>query len=364
MFMGASLTIGRIAGTSVRLHITFLLFLAWIGVSYYLAGGMTAAIDSVVFLILVFLCVTLHEFGHIAMARHFGIRTPEVILSPIGGIASLEKMPDQPRQELLVAIAGPLVNVVIALLLMALFGLGFSNYTTQGFETATLAQRLFIVNVTLVLFNLIPAFPMDGGRMLRAVLAMSMGAPRATAIAARIGQGFAALFIVLGLFYNPMLMLVGVFIYFAAASEEQSAVFSGFASKLRVKDAMEPSPILLSVNQPISAAIDALISSPQTEFPVLDGNSRLAGILDRDAMIRGLRDPDTPIMVGDVMRGSDPLLAHEPLMEAFARLRQKGIRAEVVIDAAGQPVGVLTQENIAEMMMVESARPGWRFVRR
>lgn len=362
--MGASLTIGHIAGTSVRLHITFLLFLAWIGASYYLSGGMAAAVDAVVFLILVFLCVTLHEFGHIAMARRFGIRTPEVILSPIGGIASLEKIPEQPRQELLVAIAGPLVNVAIALLLMAVFGISASSYTTAGFETATLAERLFIVNVTLVLFNLIPAFPMDGGRMLRAVLAMKMGSSRATALAARIGQGFAALFVVLGLLYNPILMLVGVFIYFAAASEEQSATFASFASALTVQDAMEPSPLLLTVDQPIAAAIDALLSSPQKEFPVLDAHDRLAGILDRDAMIRGLSNEGNTTSVGDVMRPSEPLLATEPLVKAFSRLRQRGARAEVVIDLADRPLGILTQENIAEMMMVENARPGWRFARR
>jgi Zn-dependent protease len=362
--MGASLTIGHIAGTSVRLHITFLLFLAWIGASYYLSGGMAAAVDAVVFLILVFLCVTLHEFGHIAMARRFGIRTPEVILSPIGGIASLEKIPEQPRQELLVAIAGPLVNVAIALLLMVVFGISLSSYTTAGFETATLAERLFIVNVTLVLFNLIPAFPMDGGRMLRAVLAMKMGSSRATALAARIGQGFAALFVVLGLLYNPILMLVGVFIYFAAASEEQSASFAGFASDLIVRDAMEASPLLLNVNQPIAAAVDALLSSPQKEFPVLDAQSRLAGILDRDAMIRGLSNNGHTTSVGDVMRPSEPVLATEPLVAAFTRLRQRGARAEVVIDLTGRPLGVLTQENIAEMMMVENARPGWRFRRR
>ena len=362
--MGASLTIGRFAGTYVRLHITFLLFLAWIGVSDYLAGGMAAAVDSIIFLLLVFLCVTLHEFGHIAMARRFGIRTPEVILSPIGGIASLERIPEQPKQELLVALAGPLVNVVIALLLMAVFGIGLSSYTTLGFDTATLAQRLFVVNVTLVLFNLIPAFPMDGGRVLRAVLAMNMGAPRATALAARIGQGFAALFVVLGLLYNPILMLVGVFIYFAAASEEQSASFTGFAARLTVKDAMEPSPLLLAASQPISAAIEALLASPQKEFPVLDANSRIAGILDRDAMILGLRDQGTAITIGEVMRASEPVFIHEPLVKAFGRMRQRGEKALVVIDGAGHIVGVLTQENIAEMMMVESARPGWRFLRR
>ena len=166
--MGWSLTIGRIAGTDIRLHFTFLLFLVWIGVADYLQRGAAAAIDTVTFILLVFLCVTLHEFGHIAMARRFGIRTPQVILSPIGGIASMERMPEKPRQELLVAIAGPLVNVVIALLLMAGFGIGIERINTSDFDTATLAERLLMVNVVLVLFNMVPAFPMDGGRVLRA----------------------------------------------------------------------------------------------------------------------------------------------------------------------------------------------------
>jgi Zn-dependent protease/predicted transcriptional regulator len=362
--MGWSLTIGRIAGTDIRLHFTFLLFLVWIGVADYLQRGAAAAIDTVTFILLVFLCVTLHEFGHIAMARRFGIRTPQVILSPIGGIASLERMPKKPRQELLVAIAGPLVNVVIALLLMAGFGIGAERINAFNFDTATLAERLLIVNVVLVLFNMVPAFPMDGGRVLRALLAMNMGAPKATALAARIGQGFAFFFVALGLFYNPILIFVGIFIYFAAASEEQSAAFAGFASRLKVKDAMEPSPVLLSADEPLSRAVDALLSSPQKEFPVLDEGGRIVGLLDRDAMILGLRDKGAEAAVGNAMRPSNPLFPEQPLMEAFTHMRKGGAKAEVVLDATGRVAGILTQENIAEMMMVENAQPGWRFRRR
>lgn len=362
--MGWSLTIGRIAGTDVRLHFTFLLFLAWIGIADYLAGGTAAALDSVLFILLVFLCVTLHEFGHIAMGRRFGVNTPQVTLSPIGGIASMERMPENPREELLVAIAGPLVNVAIALLLMAVFGLSLGLVTTIDFDKATLAERLLIVNVTLVAFNLIPAFPMDGGRVLRAVLAMNMDAPRATALAARIGQGFAMLFFALGLFYNPILMFVGLFIYFAASAEEQTAAFTGFASRLTVGDAMEPSPVTFAETEPIARAIDALLSTPQKEFPVLDGQGRIVGLLDRDAMILGLRERGDGVPVGEVMRPAEPLLPRQQLMEAFTRMRGRGVNAEVVMDPGGRVLGVLTAENISEMMMVEAARPGWRFRRR
>ena len=359
--MGWSLTIGRIAGTDVRLHFTFLIFLAWIGIADFLAGGPAAAVESVVFILLVFLCVTLHEFGHILMARRFGVRTPQVILSPIGGIAAMERMPEKPRQELLVAIAGPLVNVVIALALMVVFGLGLTLVTTIDFDHATIAERLLIVNLTLIAFNLVPAFPMDGGRVLRAILAMRMPPARATAMAARIGQAFAMLFFVLGLLWNPILMFVGIFIYFAASAEEQQAAFTGFASRLTVRDAMEPSPVVLDSAQPVSEAIDALLSSPQKEFPVIDRAGRVVGLLDRDQMIMGLRDGGADVPVGEVMRASEPLLPGENLSDAYGRMRGRGARAEVVADATGRVVGVLTTENVAEMMMVESARPGWRF---
>ena len=361
--MNWSLTIGSIAGTKVRLHLTFLIFLAWIGVADYLAGGASAAVQSIMFILLVFACVTLHEFGHIMMARRFGVNTPQVILSPIGGIAAMERMPENPRQELLVAIAGPLLNVAIAAILLAA-GTSFAGLGSQSFDSLTLAQRLLLVNVMLVLFNLIPAFPMDGGRVLRAVLAMNMGPPRATALAARIGQGFAVVFFVLGLFWNPVLMFVGIFIYFAAGAEEQQAAFTGFASRLTVRDAMEPSPVVLAADQPVSDAIDALLSSPQKEFPVVDGAGRIAGLLDRDAMILGLRDRGAATPVGEVMRDCQPLRPEVPLPEAYARMRQRGNSAEVVADAAGHVLGVLTAENVAEMMLVEGARPGWTFRRR
>jgi Zn-dependent protease len=361
--MGWSLSIGRISGTDIRLHVTFLLFLAWIGFADYMAGGPAAAIDSLVFIVLVFLCVTLHEFGHIAMARRFGIRTPQVVLTPIGGIANLERMPDKPREELLVAIAGPLVNVVIALLLMAVFGLPLQGLMTLDLGQASLAERLLLVNVMLVAFNLIPAFPMDGGRVLRALLAMKLGASRATALAARIGQGFAALFVLLGLISNPFLVLIGVFIYLAAGTEARTAAFTGFAAGLTVKDAMEPPGTVLQDSQPLSVAIEALLASPQKEFPVIGADGRVKGLLDRDAMIVALRDTGDRGPIGAAMRVSKPLFAGQPLAEAFTSLRGRGVSADIVVDATGHVAGVLSSENMAEMMLINSIRPGWRFRR-
>ena len=361
--MGWSLTIGRIAGTSIRLHFTFLLFLAWIAVAGYLANGPAAALATVVFILLVFGCVTLHEFGHIMMARRFGVSTPEVILSPIGGIANMERMPEKPQQELLVAIAGPLVNVAIAAILMLVTGFGLQHFAGLDFNTAGLTERLILVNITLVLFNIIPAFPMDGGRVLRAILAMNMEAAKATAVAARIGQGFAFLFVLLGLFHSPILMLVGVFIYFAASAEERQAAFTGFASKLTVGDAMEASPVTLPGDAPLSRAIDMLLSSPQRDFPVVDDDGRVIGMLDREAMLVGLRDHGGAIEIAKVMRQSQALAPGQALADAFTAMQQRRTGAEVVTDAAGRVSGLLTLENITEMMLVENAQPGFRFKR-
>src|SRR5215213_9407783 len=190
-----SLPIAVIAGTVVRIHITFLLFLIWIAGTQWQLGGQAAALDSVLFIVLLFACVLAHEFGHIFAARRYGIRTPEVTLWPIGGVASLERIPEKPSEELVVALAGPAVNVVIALAILLVLDQTLDEAAMTELENprAQLLARVAAANVFLVVFNLIPAFPMDGGRVLRALLAMRMGRAEATRVAARIGQGAAFL---------------------------------------------------------------------------------------------------------------------------------------------------------------------------
>ena len=189
--MSWSLNIGTIAGTAVRVHITFLLFLGWIFAASYSSGGADAAWSALLFMILLFTCVVAHEFGHIFTARAFGVATPDVTLLPIGGVARLERIPEAPSEEFLVAIAGPLVNVAIAFGLVGLAGahLHAGDLAAVDSASVSLVDRLAIVNLFLALFNMIPAFPMDGGRVLRALLATRLGFVRATEIAASIGQG-------------------------------------------------------------------------------------------------------------------------------------------------------------------------------
>src|ERR1700724_945769 len=232
--MSWSLTIGRFGATTVRVHLTFFLLLAWIGVSAWEKGGLPAARDSVLFIALIFTCVVLHEFGHIIMARRFGIETPDVILLPIGGVARMPHMPQKPAQDLAVAIAGPMVNVAIAFLLFLVLG------TIQTDDLARIEDprvsflaRLAAANVFLIIFNMIPAFPMDGGRVLHAVLAMNTGGARATQIAASIGQALAFVLGFLGLFGNPLLVFIAIFVDIAAAGEAWMTPFNVAARVFR-----------------------------------------------------------------------------------------------------------------------------------
>ena len=228
--MKANLNLGRISGIKIKIHWTFFFLIAWIVFEELKQGGNTKTVlFNVAFILAVFLCVVLHELGHALMAKRFGIKTEKITLLPIGGMASLEKLPESPKQELLVVIAGPLVNVVIAVLLYYIVpvqGYMHLNFTTafetlMSFTLQNFLFFLFIVNVALVVFNMIPAFPMDGGRILRALLAIRIGRARATEIAARLGLMIAALFFLVGLLYNPFLIFIALFIFLGAFGENR-----------------------------------------------------------------------------------------------------------------------------------------------
>jgi Zn-dependent protease len=361
-----SIPIARIAGTVVRVHVTFLLFLVWIGAAQWRQGGPEAATESVVFMALLFACVLAHEFGHIIAARRYGIRTPDVTLWPIGGVASLERIPDKPREELVVALAGPAVNVVIAAVLILFLGTDFEGAAIAEMENprTSLLARLAAANIFLVVFNLIPAFPMDGGRVLRAFLAMRMPHADATRIAARIGQGAAFLFALAGLFVNPMLIVIGLFIYLAATAESQHVAFRDGTQSLPVRSVMISSIEALSPSSTLDDAVDLMLRTSQKEFPVVDGAGRPRGLLTRDGLILALRQggPQTPVL--EVMTRDVPTVRDwQPFEPALAELNRTRAAALLVLNEAGQLVGLLTPETVGEMMMVRSARPDWRFRR-
>ena len=353
-----SFSIGRIAGIDLRIHGTFFLLLAWIGFVFYRQGGMPAAIDGVLFVLLIFLCVVLHEFGHALAARRYGIKTHDITLLPIGGLARLERMPDKPAEEVVVALAGPTVNVVIALGLSIVIGLTSGLPDPQMIEQtgASLALRLFTVNIWLVLFNMIPAFPMDGGRVLRAFLAMRMNYARATEIAAKTGQAIAFIFFIIGLWWNPLLLLIAVFVYFGAGGELAVAQMRSISKELRVSSAMVTQFQSLPLNATLNEAVEALLSTSQHEFPITDEEGKVHGILTRDAMIAALRKSGAETPVTEVMRADIPSVSESMLFDrAFAVMQECNCPALSVIDATGRLIGLFTPENVGEMIMVQSA---------
>ncbi|HEY5941198.1 MAG TPA: site-2 protease family protein, partial [Gemmatimonadales bacterium] len=214
-------TMGRIAGTEIKVHLTFVLFLGWYSLSGYNAGGPAGAITAALLLLALFACILLHEFGHILMARRFGVRTPDVILLPIGGVARLERIPDEPRQELLIALAGPAVTLAIVVLLYLVLAVSGPEPSLWGLQPAgPFLDNLMRVNLYLLLFNLFPAFPMDGGRVLRALLASRLGLVAGTRIAARLGQASAVVAGFYGLTAGmPILLLISLFVFLGAGAE-------------------------------------------------------------------------------------------------------------------------------------------------
>jgi stage IV sporulation protein FB len=358
--MGWSVNIGSIAGTAIRIHFTFLIFLAWIFLASWAEGGAAAAWHGLAFMLLLFACVLAHEFGHIFTARAFGVPTPDVTLLPIGGVARLARIPDEPLQEFLVAIAGPLVNVAIAIVLIAIAGikLDVQQLAAAQITKGSLILGLAQVNIFLAVFNMIPAFPMDGGRVLRALLATRLGHLRATEIAASIGQLVAFGLGFLGLFGNPLLIFIAVFVYLAASSESQLVAIRAMSRDVPVSAAMMTELATLTPDEHIDAAIETLLRTSQSEFPVIDAEHRLVGLLDRDGMIRALKTLGPDARVQQAMMTDVPTVGNRSCLEdAFRTLQEKDAPAVGIVDAAGRLVGLITSETVGEMLMVQHALP-------
>jgi stage IV sporulation protein FB len=361
--MSWSLNIGRVAGTVVRIHITFLLFLAWIFAASYAASGAAAAWDALTFIVILFVCVLLHEFGHIFTARAFGVSTPYVTLLPIGGVSQLEHIPENPRQEFLIAIAGPMVNIAITLLLVFLAGAHLQPGAAIGLDNAhiSMLDRLAVVNLFLALFNLIPAFPMDGGRVLRAALASRFGYVRATELSATIGQFVAFALGFLGLMYNALLIFIAIFVYLAASSEAHMVALRAVSRGVPVSHAMMTQFATLGPEAHIEEAVQTLLATSQGEFPVVDGTGKPVGLLDRGDVIKALKTLGPDAHVGDAMNVEFPIVGTRATLEqAFKLMQEKSAPAVGVIDASGKLAGFVTNETIAEMMMLQQAAPrGW-----
>ena len=352
-----SLKLGSFAGIRVYLHWTFVLLLGWILFSHLGQGHAWAeARRGVGFITALFGCVLLHEFGHALTAKRYGIRTRDITLLPIGGIARLERLPENPRHELWVTLAGPAVNVVIAGVLFAVL---YFIYPVNEFSHARLLEgnflvRLMWVNVFLGAFNLLPAFPMDGGRVLRALLSMRLGRAKATRLAASIGQGMAILFGIAGFFGNPMLIFIAIFVYLGAEAEAQAVETTSFIGGLRVKDAMMTRFRTLRAEDSLETAIHELLAGSQQDFPVVADGS-VGGILRRNDLVQALAHGRREERVGEVMcRTCGIVTAFDSLEKTLERMSREGCAILAVMEE-NKLVGLLTLENIGELVMVKSA---------
>jgi Zn-dependent protease/CBS domain-containing protein len=355
--MKASWRIGRIAGIDVYLHFTFLILLGWVALSHYFQRqNWQDALSGLAFTLSLFAIVVLHELGHALTARRFGIRTRDITLLPIGGVARLERIPEKPAQELLVALAGPAVNVVLAALLFGVLLAGAGLPAAKEFELVggDFLAKLMWINVSLAVFNLLPAFPMDGGRVLRAVLAMRMDYVRATGIAASIGQAMAWVFGFIGLFTNPFLMFIALFVWIGAAQEASQAQMKAALAGLPVSRVMITDFRTLAPADTLARAVEHILAGCQQDFPVVE-DKRVVGVLTRGDLLTGLSKQGQVTPVAEVMQRNVCAAEADEMVEGvLARLQEADCRV-LPVTRNGELVGLLTTENLGEYMMIQTA---------
>lgn len=353
--------LGRIAGIDVRVHATFLLLLAWAALSYYrLGGSAAAAFRGVLFTLALFLCVVLHEFAHAVTAGRFGVPTKDITLLPIGGVARLGYIPRDPKKELVIALAGPALTLAIV---VVLYVAGLALHLPNGTMDAALGARggllgqLMWANVFLLVFNLLPAFPMDGGRVLRAAIALRGDYATATNVAAGAGRAFALLFGIVGLLYDPFLVLIALFVWLGAAGEAADARLHASLDGVPVERLMIRDVQTLTPRDTLGVALRHVLAGFQQDFPVVDGG-HLVGVLTRSALIDALARHGENVPVDQVMdRGFRTAEPGELVERALARLGDTKCRTIPVL-SDHRLQGVLTLDNVGEFVMINSALHG------
>lgn len=347
----------RLAGIDVYVHATFLLLIIWIGLGYWkLEGTLWAVFNGVSLILALFACVVLHELGHALTARRYGIRTRHITLLPIGGIAAMESMPEDPKQEIMVALAGPAVNLFIAACLWV--WLSFSNalVTVIYFDLTggLFLEQLMLLNTVLAVFNLLPAFPMDGGRVLRAILSMRLDRNRATQVAARVGQGLALCLGYLGLVYNPFLMFIALFVWIGASAEASMENVKSNLSHIPVGRAMLTDFQTLAPDDSLAHAIELTLAGSQKAFPVLEAGLAV-GVLTQRGMLRGLQATGENTRVVDWMQNKiQSAEVDEPVHQILKRLQSDHCPL-ISVMKAGELVGIIDLENISELIQIQAA---------
>lgn len=358
--MKGVLKLGSISGIRIEVHWTFTLLLIWVA---FLEIQQGANFDRILMnealIVFLFVCVVLHELGHALIAKKFNINTEKIILLPIGGVATLEKMPEKPGQELLVAIAGPAVNVVIAIMLALIVPIkSYFNFDAVVLEEILFRPTfqnflfyLFIANVMLVLFNLIPAFPMDGGRVLRALLTFKLGRVEATKIAAGIGQVLAFFFFVIGLFYNPFLILIALFIFFGAYGENQMVKRNSLLEGSLVREATLTNITLLSPVNSVQEVIDILLAGTEKDFVVVE-NDKIVGIVTQKDVIKNAKTPS--LLVKDIMEKSFQTVDASLEIIKVLELMGKEKKSFFPVTEREKIIGAIDSTNISEFILLKT----------
>ncbi|MCB1199633.1 MAG: site-2 protease family protein [Leptospiraceae bacterium] len=353
-----SLYIGQFKEIKVYIHWTFILLLGFILFSQYRIGSSTQTmLLTMGFVVCIFSCVLLHEFGHALTALHFNFKTKDIILLPIGGIARMQHLPENAKQELAVAIAGPAVNIVIAGLLFLIAGLPALTVETLYLNTITpqnFLHSLIVINLVLAIFNMIPAFPMDGGRVFRALLALKFDRLTATKAAAFLGQFLAILFIVFGFFNNVWLVFIGFFIFLGAGSEASQEETKNRLSAFHVKDILMKQFRIFHPDALLSKAVSHMLNSQDKEFIIVDSEN-IVGVLTRNEIIAGIGEYGENVPIRTVMRRDIVIIDSEKSIEEAWTIMLSGNHTILPVVDAGKLSGVIDLENISEFLMIRKA---------
>jgi Zn-dependent protease/predicted transcriptional regulator len=369
--MNWSIKLLKVKGIDIKVHLTFVLILIW--AAYRWSGstgaGLQGALFGIVATLLLFLSVTLHELGHSLQALKYGVKVRDITLMPMGGLAQMEEIPEDPNKELRIAIAGPLVNFGIAAILIgigalldtrALLSIEELQASLGSMSWSGLLAYLASANLMLGLFNLVPAFPMDGGRVLRALLAKKLDHAKATRIAAQVGQGLALLLGLWGFMSGSWtLVIIAIFVWMGAGQENQGVQVKHALGETTVGQAMTRAPHTLKANDPLSKAVELTLSTSQADFPVLEwGSNKVAGMLSESDLLRGLQSKSAGAAAREVMQTRITFASpDEPLHAAQQKMLKGRTRALPVLDAEGELLGLLTINDINEAYRLAAISP-------
>ena len=348
-----SLYLGKPAGIKVFIHWTFVLLVIWLSWMHLQQGhGLFEIIMGLFFLALLFACVTLHEFGHALAARRYGIDTQDINLLPIGGVARLERMPEDPKQELVVAAAGPAVNVAIAgVLFLLILVTGQSQLDISHHVTGSnFLSDLLVINIILVVFNLIPAFPMDGGRVLRALLAFKMKRAKATQVAASIGQLLAIGFILFGLFYNPFLLFIGIFVFLGAGAEARQVSMAESMKVITAKDIMTSNYQSISLSASVAQAASLMLENRSSELVVKNGD-QFVGIVSYRSVIQALQGGKSERPIIDLIQDDVKTLEPNLLLADVVDVLQMEDQSMYPVIGNNKIWGIVTKSDLNKILL-------------